>query len=76
MVKLLYRLATVVSFYFLKKDRSLLTFFLDDSILLYSDVFCLFFAILGKRGDLPWVSRMVDNLSSALFFDFFITFGV
>lgn len=76
MVKLLYLLATVVSFYFLKKDRNLLTFFLDDSILLYSEVFCLFLAILGKRGDLPWVSRMVDSLSSALFFDFFITFGV
>jgi hypothetical protein len=73
MVKLLYLLATVVSLSFLKCDLNPLSRFLEeDSPRCSFDIFYL--PILGKRGDLPCVSRMVASLISRLG-DFLITLG-
>lgn len=56
-VKLLSRLATVVSYYFLKCDLRPLTLpFIDYEL---SRFIGLLFAILGNRGDPPCVSSMV-----------------
>lgn len=59
MVRLFYRLVTVVSCYFLKCERSRFIFLLEADLRMFSPDTFFPCAILGKRGERPWVSRIV-----------------